>query len=157
MVTGIETAGKTSPHSPPRASFAFADHACMIIGLVLAVLPLIISALEHYNEGLKPLKDFMRYNIVIRKLIVDLLTQKALFRNTLEKLLGGLVTDDVAVALLLDDPVGPGWKSKKLESDLRLRLRHSFVVYMENVTDMDGLVVSLKENMGLDSQGKVCQ
>ena len=142
---------------PRRCTIALTDQAFSTVGLVLAVLPLVISAIEHYNEGLKPLKDFVRWKITIRNLIVGLRTQKALFRNTLEQLLGGLVTDQTELSVLLDDPAGSGWKSPKLETDLKQRLRHSFDVYIENVVAMDSHVCALEEHIGLDVYGKVCQ
>ena len=125
-------------------------------GIILAILPLIISALEHYNEGLKPLKDFIRYKQVIREIVVELGTQQALFRNTLEKLLCGSVMSDVELAILLEHPGGKIWQKEDLASDLRKRLQDSYPVYMESVRDMENLLESLKERMGLDSNGKVC-
>ena len=124
-------------------------------GLVLAVLPLIISALEHYNEGIKPLKDFVRYKQVIRELVVDLSTQKALFRNTLEKLLSSSVASDLKLALLLEHPGGEGWRDDDLASDLKCRLEGSYDVYMASVNDMEGLVKNLQEGMGLNKRGEV--
>lgn len=53
-------------------------------GLVLATLPLIINFLEHYNEGLKPLKDFVNYRAKIERLASNLLTQKLDFIHTCE-------------------------------------------------------------------------
>lgn len=111
--------------------------------------------MEQYNEGLKPLKDFLKYKHVIRELVVDLGTQRALFRNTLEKLLSGSVASDVKLALLLDHPGGEGWQDEELASDLKRRLQGSFTVYMESVKDMESLVETLKDNMGLDSRGTV--
>ena len=84
----------------------------------------------------------MRWKIVIRSLVVDLLSQKILYRNTLERLLGGLVTDPVSLALLLEDPFGLGWKDEKLHGKLKRRLGNSFEVYVENVTDMASLMCS---------------
>ena len=99
----------------------------------------------------------MTWKIVIRTLVVDLLTQKILYRNTLERLLGGLVTDPVSLALLLEDPFGLGWKDEKLHGELKHRLGNSFEVYVENVTDMAGLMCSLEESIGLDTRGIVRQ
>lgn len=127
----------------------------MLQGLVLATLPLIISALEHYNEGLKPLKDFIKYKNLIRELVVDLGTQRALFRNTLEKLLSGSVASDVRLAHLLEHPGGEGWHDEGFASDLKRRLQGSFTVYMECVRDMESLVKALRDNLGLDSRGLV--
>ena len=138
-----------------RFIIAPTDQTFSIAGLVLATLPLVISAIEHYNEGLKPLKNFMKWRITLRNLVVSLRTQKALFRNTLEQLLGGLVTDQTELSVLLNDPAGTGWKSQKLEIDLKQRLRHSFDVYIENIGNMDSLVRAFEEHIGLDIRGRV--
>ena len=103
------------------------------------------------------MKDFLRWRAVIRTLAVDLLTQKVLYRNTLEKLLGGLVTDPISLALLLEDPFGIGWKNERLRGELKRRLGDSFNVYVENVTNMAALVCSLEESIGLDTRGIVRQ
>ena len=150
MITGVETAGKFT-----SACTSGLPVILMQPGLILAVLPLIISALEHYNEGIKPLEDFVRYKQVIRELVVDLSTQKALFRNTLEKLLSSSVASDLKIALLLDDPGGEGWRNDDLASDLKRHLEGSYDVYMASVNDMEGLVKNLQEGMGLNKRGEV--
>ena len=136
-----------------RCTIALTNRTLSVVGLVLAGLPLVISAIE----GLKPLKHFVKWKTTIGILIVDLCTQKALFRNTLEQLLGGLVTDQTELSVLLDDPAGSGWKSPKLERDLKQRLRHSFDVYIENVKTMHRLVCALEKHVGLDIGDRVCQ
>ena len=103
------------------------------------------------------MEDFLRWRAVNRTLAVDLLTQKVLYRNILEKLLGSLVTDPVCLALLLEDPFGMGWKNGRLHGELKRRLRNSFNVYVENDTDMAALVCSLEESIGLDTRGIVRQ
>lgn len=62
-----------------------------IAGLVLATLPLIINCLEHYNEGLKPLRNFFNYRETIERLASDLLTQKWELFHTCERLVWCLI------------------------------------------------------------------
>ncbi len=102
---------------------------------MLAILPLVISALEHYSEGAKPLRDFVKYKATVRALICDLGTQRALFRNTLEKLLYGIVDSEIKLALLLNDPGGSEWYREDLARGLRNRLQHSTDIYMESILD----------------------
>lgn len=66
-------------------------------GLVLATLPLIISCLEHYNEGLKPLKDFVNYRETIERLANDLLTQKWELSHTCERLVVCLIQETLCL------------------------------------------------------------
>ncbi len=122
---------------------------------MLAILPLIISALEHYSDGAKPLRDFVKYKVAVRALICDLGTQQALFRNTLEKLLSGIVDGEISLALLLNNPGGPEWHKRDLARGLNHRLQHSMDVYMETIMDMQNLLHTLKEQIGLDEKGQV--
>ncbi len=82
MITGVETAGMLSSSSaPPTGIRLLIDK---VTGLIVAAFPILVSALEHYNEGLKPLKNFVRYQQFIKDLVLDLGTQRAMFQNTLE-------------------------------------------------------------------------
>ena len=120
-------------------------------------MPLMITALEHYNEGLKPLKDFVRYKAMIRQLVCDLGIQRALFRNTLERLLNGFISSDIELALLLDNPGGAAWKDDELDRSLKQRLRDSFGVYMTSIQGLEILLEDLNEQIGLNKLGKVSQ
>lgn len=71
MVTGIETAG-----------------------LVLAVLPLVISALESYQDGLQTIKRLYRSEAQLRKLIRTLKVQRSKYRSNLEKLIKAAAPDN---------------------------------------------------------------
>ena len=64
MVTGIETAG-----------------------LVLAVLPLVISALESYKDGLQTIRRLYHSEAELRKLTRTLKVQRSKYRTNLEKLI----------------------------------------------------------------------
>ncbi|KAL8886111.1 MAG: hypothetical protein Q9215_006135 [Flavoplaca cf. flavocitrina] len=79
MITGIETAA-----------------------LALAVLPSVISALEHHNDGLTPVKNFFRYKGLIKELVDDLKLQTLLLRNTCEQLLTGVVESDTELPRWVD-------------------------------------------------------
>jgi hypothetical protein len=64
MVTGIETAG-----------------------LVLAIIPLLISTFEHYNETKGALMKFFHKSLYIKRMIEALDEQKVLLENELELIL----------------------------------------------------------------------
>ncbi|KAL8931097.1 MAG: hypothetical protein Q9208_000200 [Pyrenodesmia sp. 3 TL-2023] len=127
MVTGIET-----------------------VALVLAALPLIISALEHYNEGFKPLKDFVRFKLLIKQLICDLNTQKLRLRYTCEKLLIDLALSDGELACLLDDPKCSAWQAESLVLQLKERLRDSYATYLELLDRLANTLFILASKIGLD-------
>ncbi|KAI4253148.1 MAG: hypothetical protein LQ352_003858 [Teloschistes flavicans] len=134
MVTGVETAG-----------------------LVLAALPLVISALQHYNEGLKPLKDFARYKSVINELSNDISLQKCLLRGTCEKLLTGLVDSESHLACLLDGPTSPAWREEQLALRLQERLQDSYSNYCELVSTISLAFGKLHYKIGLNAQGETLE
>ncbi len=125
------------------------------LGLVLAAFPLVVSALKHYNEGLKPLKDFVRYQKTIHKLVRELETEREQYRNTLEGLLSGIVDRSVDMDLFLDNPRGREWRNDNLDKKLRLLLQGSFGVYMESMEEMETYFIKLQDRIGLDEGGKV--
>ncbi|KAL8725717.1 MAG: hypothetical protein Q9181_006305 [Wetmoreana brouardii] len=131
MITGVETAG-----------------------LVLAALPLVISGLEHYNEGLKPLKDYVKYKIVIQELACGLKTQKILLRNTCRILLTDIVESESEIACLLDDPKSDAWREEELAHQLQNRLQESYTIYTELVNGLSDTLGTLTSNIGLDHQGQ---
>ena len=131
MITGIETAG-----------------------LVLAVLPLLITGLEDYQKGLVPMKDWLRYRSVVKSLIRSLKMEQIRLRDTCEKLLSNIVPDE-EIADLIASPGGPDWCNDHIEETLKDRLRESFVVYMDTIEDMKDLLSKLKVKLGLDYEDKV--
>jgi hypothetical protein len=77
MVTGVETAG-----------------------LILGSIPLIISALEHYAEGIETIGKWWRYKRELASLKRILGAEYDRFLNTLEELLAGIVPDATLAELL---------------------------------------------------------
>ncbi|EPE36148.1 hypothetical protein GLAREA_05486 [Glarea lozoyensis ATCC 20868] len=133
MVTGVETAG-----------------------LILGSLPLIISALEHYAEGVGTIEKWWRYKRELASLKRVLGAEYDRFLNTLEELLVGLVPD-TALADMLKMPGGPGWADAELSRKLQNRLRNSYRSYVETINDFNEVVTDLKSKLELDPDGKVCQ
>ena len=87
-------------------------------GLMLAILPILLSAAEHYRDGLQSLKEWRRYPREVDSLYWDLKGQQSLFRSTCEILLRSICGDDIDAPTLTDwlnNPAGGGWKSTRLE------------------------------------------
>ena len=132
MVTGVETAG-----------------------IILGSIPLIISALEHYAEGVGTIEKWWRYKRELASLKRILGAEYDRFLNTLEELLSGLVSD-AALASLLLAPGGPGWADAELNRKLQTRLRNSYNSYLDTVNDLNEVVSILKSKLELDPNGKAC-
>lgn len=126
-----------------------------ILGLVLAVLPLVISALEHYEEGVSTIEKFFRYKREIRSIIEALATENAMFKNSCEQLLSDFL-GPVELAEMLQNPRGDTWSQPHIATELRARLDRSYDIYMIHVSNMDSAIKTLITRLDLDENGKVC-
>jgi hypothetical protein len=133
MVTGIETAG-----------------------IVLAILPLVIEGLKAYLEGVRTIEKWWRFDRELANLVRILDAEYIRYLNTCEELLVGIVSPST-VGALLDSPSGDGWRAPDIEKKLRLRLRRSFLSFMETINDMENVVQQLVKKLGLDLDSKASQ
>ena len=125
-----------------------------VAGIVLGALPLLISALEHYAEGINTAKRFWRYKTEIRSLILQINTERSIFINTVEQLLTGVV-EAKQMACLISFPAGQMWQEMGIEADLKNRLRGSYEIYLENVRSMEKALRVMMGKLALNSDGTV--
>lgn len=128
MITGIETAG-----------------------IVLAVFPLLLSALEHYREGFEVLSDWWKFRPVFKKLIYAIELQWNFFNENLEELLSPIITSDAEMGALLKDPMGLAWRNPDLESRLQERLPKSYQSYQRIIGDMKASMDVLQKKLGIEN------
>lgn len=86
------------------------------LGIVLAVLPLIVSALEHYEDVFVPFQRYKHYVPELARFQRRLLAQKTIFRSQCQLLLVSLTDEDTARSML------EGHHQEWLSNDLEARL-----------------------------------
>jgi hypothetical protein len=131
-------------------------------GFILAVIPLIISAAEHYNDGLNPIKRVFRTPLEIRKFYLALNDQKTYLRLSLIALFGKLPSLSQSQKQALTDRDGDLsslLEDEDLQEELQDALGQAYESYMANldaiVSALEKLVVrdkSLKLNPTVSSQ-----
>jgi hypothetical protein len=125
-----------------------------VAGFILSAIPLLISGLEHYAEGVSTIRRYLKYKNELRSLLRNLNTEYDIFRNTCEELLEGIVPAQ-RMALLLDNPGGNLWKDQAIEKKLKNRLQSSYSGYLQTVNDMEDTVNEFKRRLKLGPDGKV--
>jgi hypothetical protein len=125
-----------------------------VAGVVLGALPLVISALEHYAEGIQTAKRYWRYKSELRSLILQIKTEREIFLNTLEQLLAGVVRIE-HMTDFLSHPGGDAWSDADVDLKLQQRLRNAHKVYLGNVDGMSRSLKLMMEKLALDAEGKV--
>ena len=128
MITGVETAG-----------------------LVLAIFPLLVSALEHYQEGFERLNDWWKFRTEFLGFMHVIGRQAILFDENLEELLSPIITSDAEMDTLLRDPTGPLWRRAELEKKLKGRLPKSYEAYRSTIDDMRETMDVLQKKLGIQN------
>ncbi|KAL2071259.1 hypothetical protein VTL71DRAFT_12494 [Oculimacula yallundae] len=85
-----------------------------VVGVVLGVLPLLISAAEHYEDVFKPFKRFKKAAPELELYQQQLKTQKTIFRNQCQLLLTALISQHLAKEMLKEKD-HPSWQDDTLK------------------------------------------
>lgn len=125
-----------------------------VAGLVLAVFPIVVNAIDEYRQGLERMKDWWRYRTKFIALARDIDTQDLIFQENIELLLSPVVSDDVEMDALVNDPAGPEWAKPDLRERLMERLPKSFDAYIAIVQEMNRILEELQTHLGI-VDGKV--
>ncbi|KAK3720810.1 hypothetical protein LTR37_003473 [Vermiconidia calcicola] len=124
-----------------------------VAGLVFGAIPLVISGLEHYAEGVATVKVMFNYPSEFRSLGRRLNVEKEIFQNIMESLLDGCA-DDGILTDLLGQQAGNSWSNPEIDKALRNKLGRSYSVYLETVQDMNESLARFKERLKLDEDGR---
>jgi hypothetical protein len=120
-----------------------------IVGVVLGVLPLVIAALEHYEDSVRVIHRYYYYKKEIRRLVLIIRTEQVELKNTCEQLLTDIVPVQ-QIEELLKDPRSTSWESPEVTRRLKARLRDSYEVYMERLKQMNAALEELRSRLDLN-------
>lgn len=123
-------------------------------GLILAVLPLVMHAMDSYVQGVQTLKRFRtrRYREELEDYKLRIDTQRTEFLNTLELLFDGVVDREDEVRDLITNPKGQLWAESTIEAKLRKRLAHSYEVYIQTMWKLYSLLQQINETLGAGAE-----
>jgi hypothetical protein len=127
-----------------------------VIGLVLGVLPLVISAAENYKKCLEPLDRWRRFKFVFQDFITSVDIQRQMFQLVLKKLLIRVQLPAEEKQRLLTVPDYEGWSDPETVDAIRSRLGGSYDSCMEILRVMKEDMQELQVMMCL-KDGSVCR
>ncbi|KAF3802455.1 hypothetical protein GCG54_00003258 [Colletotrichum gloeosporioides] len=125
-----------------------------VAGVVLGTIPLVISALEHYKQGISTIRTWRNYNRELRILILSLETERVRFQDVCEKLLVGLVSP-CQIESMVEDPFGPAWHEDVIQAKIKARLWRSFSIFEDIVKDMEEATKEMMKKLDLQPDGKI--
>ena len=113
-------------------------------GVLLGVLPLLVSAIEHYDDVLRPLQRFKDYAPELSRFQRRILAQKTIFRSQCQLLLVP-ITDHETANDMLDGPKHQEWSSKHLKAKLEQQLGYSAKACAETIKDIEDQLSIIQE------------
>ena len=117
-------------------------------GLTLAILPLIISAIENYEYTFRPIVTYHRHRKEAKRFQNILRIQKTAFENECRLLLSTFTTHEDE---MLNDRTSGLWRNWELDRKLAERLDESFVICVSTLELIDeSLVDILRETGGFE-------
>lgn len=125
-----------------------------IAGLVLAAIPLAISGLEHYADGVGMIRKLSHIREHFDYLRTDLEVEQVIFMNTLEILLSDALGAQTCNHLLTQLG-GSSWYDSDVDRRLREGLQRSYDVFFKSVQRIKEALRDLMEALQLDGNGKV--
>ncbi|KAI9668915.1 MAG: hypothetical protein M1829_005227 [Trizodia sp. TS-e1964] len=117
-----------------------------LAGIILATFPLVISGLEHYENGFQQIKDWIRFRADFAKFMNALCRQRIFFRQNIEELLAPVVASEYEMSQLLDNPGGQAWADPELNEKLIMRLpgEYEYECYISTAVSILELLEKLK-------------
>ncbi|KAJ5385562.1 hypothetical protein N7517_003473 [Penicillium concentricum] len=121
-------------------------------GIALALLPLLINQLDNYVQGLEVIKSVgaKRYRRELEGYSSSLGTQQAIFVNTLEQALDGVVEYEGGLDELRNNPLRNLWKRPNLQASLHEKLGRDFYPFNQSMLEIATLLKELSRKLGLD-------
>jgi hypothetical protein len=113
-------------------------------GLALAVLPLLISAAEHYEDCLRPIERFIHFTSRVDRFQQKLTVQRTIFRNQCRILLENIIDHD-AVESMLKGKEHPSWQDPQIEEGIIDQLEASEDACVTVITGIQSILKDLEE------------
>lgn len=122
-----------------------------VAGIILGSIPLVISTLEHYKNGISMIQRYKRYERELQRLIRNLATEKAKLQNVCEKLLDGIIPPS-RIDDMVENPGGDLWVRDDTQKAIRTRLWKSWNVFEETLRDIQTATDGMYEKLGGGSE-----
>jgi hypothetical protein len=123
-------------------------------GFVLGVLPLMISAAEHYEDVFRPFKRYRKFAPELELYQQQLGTQKTIFRNECHLLLASLTNRQTAKEMLREGK-HPSWEDPDLNQRFSRQLGDSEAACKNTITLVQVRLKEVEEKT--ESFGSVVQ
>lgn len=125
-------------------------------GFVLAAIPLVISALEHYEDILDPTVAFVKYRGELSRATRELGNQHASFEQTIQILLQP-ITDEEELSDMIENTDSSYWSEPSIDRALRKKLGKAYHSYLRKTQDIQSIMMELAEKLNIEGANRISQ
>lgn len=122
-------------------------------GIALAILPLLINQLDNYVRGLQTIKSFRakRYRQQLDEYFTNIGTQHALFLNTLERTLDGVIEYQDGIDDMINNPSRETWNRPGIQQKLERKLGRNYWPFTKKMEELASLLEDLKQRLRFEN------
>ncbi|KAK4204394.1 hypothetical protein QBC40DRAFT_97816 [Triangularia verruculosa] len=121
-----------------------------VLGIVLGVIPLVISALEHYQDVVDPAVAFFQWRQQLPKVIRELYMAHTSYEQNLRLLLHHKAVDEEHLSEMIENPSSEHWKDSHLVSALQDKLGTAFEPCMSTINEIADLMLSISKCLNIE-------
>lgn len=128
-----------------------------IAGIVLGSIPLLISGLEHYRNGLETIGSMVQYVEVVNNILVSVSTDLAIYRQSCEAVLRRLILPENILDELLHKRSSRAWEDEGLAVQIKKQFGSSseYNTYLQAVVRLNKRIDKLRSKLELDENFQV--
>lgn len=129
-----------------------------IVGVVLGSIPLLISGLEHYRNGIETIGNMVQYVEVVENILASVSTNLFIYRQSCEVLLQRLILPENILDELLNSSSSTAWADEKLAEQLKRQFgpNAEYEVYRRSVLRLNKRIEKLRSKLDLNEHFQVC-
>jgi hypothetical protein len=127
-----------------------------VAGVILGVLPIVVSCARQYRQGLEPLDDWIHFQTSFIEFIDEICHQDMMFQRNIRDLLRPMLENEQDLLALVNDIHHPKWSDGSLNDLLDQRLGDQRDHFVYNLGQMRDLVEGLEKLLQI-KDGKVCE
>lgn len=117
-----------------------------IAGVALAILPILISAAEHYTTITRPISRFSKFSPEVNRYRTQLNTHSTIFRAECQLLLGHVVRDGEATKMLKSSS-HPLWQDPDVNGALEKLLGDSKEALINTVSMINSILRTIEQEL----------
>lgn len=124
-----------------------------IVGVVLAVFPIITQGLKFYSEGTGLVNDFFHYQHVLKRIGRGLAREQTSFSNSCRRFMEDVANQcgvgEEEIAEMMQDPADPRWREGDLVKE-HVFCQKSVQQYIDTVEDMNEELAKIRDLTAID-------